>query len=177
MHLEVAGRTGFELCFRHDSQSHLLTVRDYHSPLRYHLRLSTATTLTKSATRLRKARSSVTDPSASQMGFSCSRVEAVYLARSLCNTPGGEYMRQARKHGLRAGGFVSLTERESIVDWLHRTIPTLDSIVPLSGVLLFLPPFTVAVLLLTLLKSRLRLLEHRHPLLIVCLPRPSLLRM
>ena len=62
-------------------------------------------------------------------------------------------MRQARKHSLRAGGFVSLMERESIVDWLHHTIPTLDSIVPLSGVLLFLPPFTVAVLLLTLLKS------------------------
>jgi hypothetical protein len=64
-------------------------------------------------------------------------LEAVYLAWSLRDTPGGEYMRQAREHGLPAGGFVSLTERKSIVDWLRRAIPSLDSIVPLSGELLF----------------------------------------
>jgi len=96
-----------------------------------HLRLSAATTLAKSAaTRLRKAGSSATDPSAQPDGFFM--LEAVYLAWSLRDTPGGEYMRQAREHGLPAGGFVSLTERKSIVDWLRRAIPTLDSIVPLS---------------------------------------------
>jgi parafibromin len=101
-----------------------------------HLRLSTATTLAKSAaTRLRKAGSSATDPSAQPDGFFM--LEAVYLAWSLRDTPGGEYMRQAREHGLPAGGFVSLTERKSIVDWLRRAIPSLDSIVPLSGELLF----------------------------------------
>lgn len=99
-----------------------------------HLRLSAATTLPKSApTRLRKAGSSSapTDPSAQPDGFFM--LEAVYLAWSLRDTPGGEYMRQAREHGLPAGGFVSLTERKSIVDWLRRAIPALDSIVPLSG--------------------------------------------
>ncbi|KAH8977406.1 RNA polymerase II accessory factor [Lactarius hatsudake] len=93
-----------------------------------HLRLSSATTLPKSArTRLRKAGSSATDPSAQPDGFFM--LEAVYLAWTLRDTPGGEYMRQAREH---AGGFVSLTERKSIVDWLRRAIPALDSIVPLS---------------------------------------------
>ncbi|KAF8261422.1 RNA polymerase II-associated protein [Lactarius quietus] len=96
-----------------------------------HLRLSSTTTLPKSApTRLRKAGSSATDPSAHADGFFM--LEAVYLAWSLRDTPGGEYMRQAREHGLPAGGFVSLTERKSIVDWLRRAIPSLDSIVPLS---------------------------------------------
>ena len=99
-----------------------------------HLRLSAATTLPKNApTRLRKAGSSSapTDPSAQPDAFFM--LEAVYLAWSLRDTPGGEYMRQAREHGLPAGGFVSLTERKSIVDWLRRAIPALDSIVPLSG--------------------------------------------
>lgn len=97
-----------------------------------HLRLSASTTVPKSApTRLRKAGSSATDPSAQPDGFFM--LEAVYLAWSLRDTPGGEYMRQAREHGLPAGGFVSLTERKSIVDWLRRAISTLDSIVPLSG--------------------------------------------
>ena len=98
-----------------------------------HVRLSSSTTLPKSAaTRLRKAGSSATDPIAQPDGFFM--LEAVYLAWLLRDTPGGEYMRQAREHGLPAGGFVSLTERKSIVDWLRRAIPTLDSIVPLSGV-------------------------------------------
>ncbi|KAI0294655.1 RNA polymerase II accessory factor [Multifurca ochricompacta] len=96
-----------------------------------HLRLSTATTLPKNApTRLRKAGSSMTDPSSQPDGFFM--LEAVYLAWLLRDTPGGEYMKQAREHGLPAGGFVSLTERKSIVDWLKRAITLLDSIVPLS---------------------------------------------
>ncbi len=97
-----------------------------------HLRLSSTTTLPKNApTRLRKAGNSATDPSAQPDRFFM--LEAVYLAWSLRDTPGGEYMRQAREHGLPAGGFVSLTERKSIVDWLRRAISSLDSIVPLAG--------------------------------------------
>jgi hypothetical protein len=60
-------------------------------------------------------------------------LEAVYLAWSLRDTPGGEYMKQAREHGFPAGGFVGLTERKNIVDWLKRAVTGLDSIVPLSG--------------------------------------------
>jgi parafibromin len=98
-----------------------------------HLRFSTAITFPKSApTRLRKVGSSAKDPASEPDGFFM--LEAVYLAWSLRDTPGGEYMKQAREHGLPAGGFVGLTERKSIVDWLKRTVTALDSIVPLSGV-------------------------------------------
>lgn len=98
-----------------------------------HLRFSTAITFPKSApTRLRKVGSSAKDPGSEPDGFFM--LEAVYLAWSLRDTPGGEYMKQAREHGLPAGGFVGLTERKSIVDWLKRTVTALDSIVPLSGV-------------------------------------------
>jgi hypothetical protein len=98
-----------------------------------HLRFSATTTLPKNApTRLRKAGSSATDPTSHPDGFFT--LEAVYFAWSLRDTPGGEYMKRAREHGLPAGGFVSLTERKSIVDWLKRTVAILGNIVPLSGV-------------------------------------------
>jgi parafibromin len=97
-----------------------------------HLRLSATTTLPKNApTRLRKAGSSATDPTSHPDGFFM--LEAVYLAWLLRDTPGGEYMKQAREHGLPAGGFVSLTERKSIVDWLKRTVNNLGNIIPLLG--------------------------------------------
>ncbi len=101
-----------------------------------HLRLSTAATFPKiMPTRLRKVGSSATDPASEPDGFFM--LEAVYLAWSLRETPGGEYMKQAREHGFPAGGFVGLTERKGIVDWLKRAVTVLDSIVPLSG--MFLP--------------------------------------
>jgi len=97
-----------------------------------HLRLSAAVTLPKNApTRLRRVGSSATDPVSEPDGFFM--LEAVYLAWSLRDASGGEYMKQAREHGLPAGGFVGLTERKSIVDWLKRVVAVLDSIVPLSG--------------------------------------------
>ncbi|KAH9961006.1 RNA polymerase II-associated protein [Russula dissimulans] len=96
-----------------------------------HLRLSAAVTLPKNApTRLRRVGSSATDPASEPDGFFM--LEAVYLAWSLRDASGGEYMKQAREHGLPAGGFVGLTERKSIVDWLRRVVTVLDSIVPLS---------------------------------------------
>ncbi|KAH9992792.1 RNA polymerase II-associated protein [Russula vinacea] len=96
-----------------------------------HLRLSTAVTFPiHTPTRLRKVGSTATDPASEPDGFFM--LEAVYLAWSLRDTPGGEYMKQAREHGFPAGGFVGLTERKSIVDWLKRAVTVLDSIVPLS---------------------------------------------
>jgi len=96
-----------------------------------HLRFSTAITLPKNApTRLRKVGSNAKAPASEPDGFFM--LEAVYLAWSLRDTPGGEYMKQAREHGLPAGGFVGLTERKSIVDWLKRSVAALDSIVQLS---------------------------------------------
>ena len=97
-----------------------------------HLRLSTAATFPKNTpTRLRKVGSSATDPASEPDGFFM--LEAVYLAWLSRDTPGGEYMKQAREHGFPAGGFVGLTERKGIVDWLKRAVTVLDSIVPLSG--------------------------------------------
>jgi len=97
-----------------------------------HLRLSTAVTFPKNTpTRLRKVGSSATDPASEPDGFFM--LEAVYLAWLSRDTPGGEYMKQAREHGFPAGGFVGLTERKGIVDWLKRAVTILDSIVPLSG--------------------------------------------
>jgi hypothetical protein len=99
-----------------------------------HLRLSATTTLPKNApTRLRKPGSSgILDPTSHPDGFFM--LEAVYLAWLLRDMPGGEYMKQAREHGLPAGVFVSLTERKSIVDWLKRTVNNLGNIIPLLGV-------------------------------------------
>ena len=100
-----------------------------------HLRLSTAATFPKNTpTRLRKVGSSATDPASDPDGFFM--LEAVFLAWLLRDTPGGEYMKQAREHGFPAGGFVGLTERKGIVDWLKRAVTVLDSIVPLSGMFL-----------------------------------------
>jgi len=95
------------------------------------LRLSTVVTFPiTTPTRLRKVGSSATDPASEPDGFFM--LDAIYLAWSLRDTPGGEYMKQAREHGFPAGGFVGLTERKSIVDWLKRVVTVLDSIVPLS---------------------------------------------
>jgi parafibromin len=107
------------------------------SSLRFatHLRLSAAATFPKNTpTRLRKVGSSATDPASEPDGFFM--LEAVYLAWLSRDTPGGEYMKQAREHGFPAGGFVGLTERKGIVDWLKRAVTILDSIVPLSGMFL-----------------------------------------
>ncbi|KAG6860504.1 hypothetical protein C0995_010490 [Termitomyces sp. Mi166 len=45
-------------------------------------------------------------------------LEAVYLAWLLRDAGGAEYMKQARENGL-AVGFVSVTERKNVVDWLE----------------------------------------------------------
>ena len=59
-------------------------------------------------------------------------LEAVYLAWLLRDAPGGEYMKQARENGL-AVGFVSVTERKNVVDWLEGKVSEYERIVPLAG--------------------------------------------
>jgi len=59
-------------------------------------------------------------------------LDAVYLAWLLRDAPGAEYMKQAREHGL-AVGFVSVTERKQVVDWLEGKVQDSDRIAPLSG--------------------------------------------
>lgn len=57
---------------------------------------------------------------------------AVYLAWLLRDASGAEYMKQARENGL-AVGFVSVTERKSVVDWLEERTSDLPNIVPLES--------------------------------------------
>lgn len=62
-------------------------------------------------------------------------LEAVYLAWKLKDAAGTEYMRQARENGLTLG-FVSVTERKGVVDWLEGRLQNSERIVPLAGKLL-----------------------------------------
>ncbi|KAI6037815.1 RNA pol II accessory factor, Cdc73 family-domain-containing protein [Pisolithus marmoratus] len=54
-------------------------------------------------------------------------LEAVYLAWLLRDAPGAEYMKQARENGLTVG-FVSVTERKNVVEWLEGKVADLDRI-------------------------------------------------
>lgn len=57
-------------------------------------------------------------------------LDAVYVAWLLRQVNGAEYMKQAREHGL-AVGFVSVTERKHVVDWLEGKASDNDRITPL----------------------------------------------
>ncbi|KAK7056604.1 accessory factor associated with RNA polymerase II [Paramarasmius palmivorus] len=59
-------------------------------------------------------------------------LEALYLAWSLKNAPVAEYMRKAREGGLLTG-FVSVTERKGVVDWLEGPSEEHDRVVPLGA--------------------------------------------
>ncbi|KIY44068.1 CDC73-domain-containing protein [Fistulina hepatica ATCC 64428] len=58
-------------------------------------------------------------------------LDAIYLAYIHKQAPAGEYMKQARENGLGAG-FVSISERKAVVDWLEGTIYDHPSITPLD---------------------------------------------
>ncbi|KAJ7781790.1 RNA polymerase II-associated protein [Mycena maculata] len=91
-----------------------------------HLVVSPTCTLSKSAaTRYRKP--GIQAAAGPDDFFS---VEAVYLAWLLQSAPGAEYMKQARENGL-AVGFVSVTERKNVVEWLEGKVADQERIVPL----------------------------------------------
>ena len=58
-------------------------------------------------------------------------LEAIYLAWLLRDAPGADYLKQARENGLTVG-FVSVTERKSVVDWLEGKTTDHERIVPLT---------------------------------------------
>lgn len=94
-----------------------------------HIVLSPSVSLPKSTpTRLRKPGASSTDPSANPSDFFA--LDAVYLAWQLKDVSGAEYMKQAREKGL-AVGFVSITDRMKVVDWLEGRTNDLPNIVPI----------------------------------------------
>ncbi len=97
-----------------------------------HLVLSPATTLPKTApTRLRKMGATSTDPQASPQDFFS--LGAVYLAWLFRDAPGAEYMKHARENGF-AVGFVSVTERKGVVEWLMDKTQTLAGLISVEGV-------------------------------------------
>lgn len=61
-------------------------------------------------------------------------LEALYLAWRLRASSVGDYMRQVRENGVTVG-FVSVTDRKGVVDWLEGKIKNHDNIVPSIGVL------------------------------------------
>ncbi|TDL18522.1 CDC73-domain-containing protein [Rickenella mellea] len=78
--------------------------------------LSPNVSLPKSTpTRLQKPGTSSTDPSTNPGDFFT--LEAVFLTWLLKDASGAEYMKQARESGLMVG-FVSVTERKDLVEWL-----------------------------------------------------------
>ncbi|KAI0810833.1 RNA polymerase II accessory factor [Irpex lacteus] len=92
--------------------------------------LSPTLTLPKSSpTRLRKPGTTSTDPSANPQDFYT--LHAVYLAWCLRDAHGAEYLKQTRENGLPVG-FISITDRKSIVDWLEGRVADLESIAPAS---------------------------------------------
>lgn len=54
------------------------------------------------------------------------------MAWTLRDAGSAEYMKQARDSGL-AVGFISVTERKGVVEWLEGKSSDLESIVPLGG--------------------------------------------
>lgn len=100
-----------------------------------HLALGAAVTLPKSSPT-RYTKPGVSSPSSTADVYT---LEAVYLAWLLRDAPGAEYMRQARESGLTVG-FVSVTERKSVVEWLEGKVADLERIRPLaSGTWCFSP--------------------------------------
>lgn len=97
-----------------------------------HLVISPGHSIPKSTpTRYRKPGVSTSaEPASNPQDFFS--VEAVYLAWLLRDAAGAEYMKQARENGL-AVGFVSVTERKNVVDWLEGRIADHERIVPLVG--------------------------------------------
>ncbi|KAI0081472.1 CDC73-domain-containing protein [Panus rudis PR-1116 ss-1] len=89
-------------------------------------------------TRLRKPSTTSTDPSTNPGDFYT--LEAVYLVWSTRDASSAEYMKQTRELGLTAVGFVSVTDRKSVVDWLEGRVSELEGIVPLKSEQSTTPP-------------------------------------
>ncbi|KAH9930856.1 CDC73-domain-containing protein [Fomitopsis serialis] len=92
-----------------------------------HIVLSPSTSLPKSTlTRLRKPTAPSSNPPASPQNFYT--LEAVYLAWLFRQSSVPEYLKQVREHGAKVG-FVSVTERKVVVDWLEGKTQELDGFI------------------------------------------------
>ena len=71
-----------------------------------------------------------TDPQANPQDFFS--LGAVYLAWLFRDAPGAEYMKHVRENGF-AVGFVSVTERKGVVEWLMDKTQTLAGLISIQG--------------------------------------------
>lgn len=100
-----------------------------------HIVLSPTSTLPKATpTRLRKPGANGTDPQSNPQDFFA--LGAVYLAWQLRDASGAEYMKQVRENGYTVG-FVSVTERKAVADWVEDKVQELSGLVPAEGEPLF----------------------------------------
>ncbi|KAI0373122.1 RNA polymerase II-associated protein [Pilatotrama ljubarskyi] len=96
-----------------------------------HLVLSPTSALPKSTpTRLRKPGATASDPQSNSQDFFS--LGAVYLAWLLRDAPGAEYMKQVRENGYTVG-FVSVTERKAVADWLEDKTQSLSGLVSIEA--------------------------------------------
>jgi len=91
-----------------------------------HLVLPSGPILKSAETRYAKAGTTASSP---QDFYTA---EALYLAWSLRDAAVADYMKQTRENGLTTG-YVSITERKTVVDWLEGRIPDHDRIRPAQG--------------------------------------------
>ena len=94
-----------------------------------HIQLPNLSLPKSSPTRLRKPSATSKDPAANPQDFFT--LDAVYLAWRLRDASGPEYLKQTRENGLGVG-FVSITERKGVVDWLEGKVNDLERIAPLD---------------------------------------------
>ena len=94
-----------------------------------HLVLSSKPYPKSTPTRLRKPAVTSKDPLTHPSDFFT--LEAVYLAWLCRDSDSSEYMKQVRENG-RSVGFVSVTERKGVADWLEGRVADLERIVPSS---------------------------------------------
>ncbi|KAJ8699221.1 accessory factor associated with RNA polymerase II [Pleurotus ostreatus] len=80
-------------------------------------------------TRYRKPDSKSSDPSANPQDFYS--LVAIYVAWMLKDLTGSEYMKQCREHGLSLG-YISITERKAVIDWLEGKDTHPERFAPLS---------------------------------------------
>ncbi|EAU82000.1 RNA polymerase II accessory factor [Coprinopsis cinerea okayama7 len=120
--LQQAIQSGSPISYSSSSSAQDITAS---LPNATHIVFGTTTTFPKTApTRYRKP-GSTTDSDVYSL-------EALYLAWLYRDAPGAEYMKHARENGLGVG-FVSITERKKVVDWLEGRGGDDGRIIPLGS--------------------------------------------
>jgi len=95
-----------------------------------HLRLSPSIVLPKNTpTRFKKPGATASNPNAAPHDFTA--LDAIVVAWLARDAPVAEYMKQVREAGISA--FVSITERNGIVEWLEAKVNEHDRIAPLNA--------------------------------------------